>query len=335
MTKTRAVAMGLITVLAMAPAFARSNHDGNEGNEGNGGKGGQFSHSVTEIADPTIITASGKYAVTADISGLNADGCVITIAANNVELNLDGFVLDRGDGNGICADSVQKVAVRDGKIVSTSGVDTTSAIVFNNVTRFTIDSVVSYSAAAAGLGFSITDSTKGKVQYNKVLGSTTGVSVSGLDNVVTGNTISGGMLIQSDNTNVVDNTVLSNPVGLGVITVQGSFNKIMDNVASSLVMPDTDDHANAIRENTFVSSATGTAGLEIAGHDNIVRDNVIDSGSSFGLKFTGTSVDNTFRGNTAFNNAGVGCVNPSGNADFCDEGVGNLSNGGNYLPASM
>ena len=44
------------------------------------------------------------------------------------------------------------------------------------------------------------------------------------------------------------------------------------------------------------------------------------------------NVYNFYSRNTAISNNGEHCADPEGNADFCDEGVNNVSGGGNYLP---
>ena len=283
------------------------------------------------IATPTVITEPGRYIVTSDLLGGNGDRCVITIASNDVDIDLGGFVLDGGEyANGLCASGVHGIQVTNGTLFIDSADDEPTALIFDRVQRFTIRNVTLYSTEDYLLR--IIDSHKGLIENSRFLRSTEQVTVNGSEITIRRSYLPKRLWLSADRSAVVDSTAATfpgDPHATGEIRVSGSHNRIVGNAAGGVIVSAGSD-ANLVSGN--VLNLNAGPGIVVGGRRNRILDNTLIEARDFGLFFSDQSADNTYAGNVAFGNAGIDCDAPSSTAEFCDEGTGNLSAGGNYLP---
>ena len=97
---------------------------------------------ATPIWQPTIITQPGKYVLTRNVTDL--EGTPITIAASNVDLDLNGFGVT-GVDRAIFAQNVRGVTVRGGFV------EAEDAIVLLNVNDFAVRGLVVRTTDGLGL----------------------------------------------------------------------------------------------------------------------------------------------------------------------------------------
>ena len=251
------------------------------------------------IWEPTTITQSGRYIVTRDIGDVPsaAPPRAITISANFVDIDLNGFTLRTGEAV-ILAQDVRNITIHNGKIESYE-----DAIRFINVNTFVIRQVQIQSFEDPAV---VVSGAVGRLEANQIEHSFTGIVASGTGIVVQRNEIRGGFqgiqLQGCSGCTVAENT-LANGSGI-LVDLTSSGNLIAGNVLSS-------------------------AAITVDGPRNQIAENLISGYSGFGLSFSGSSSDNVYRSNTARGNGGTGCTSPP---DFCDQGTSNTTHGDNYLP---
>jgi hypothetical protein len=126
---------------------------------------------------------------------------------------------------------------------------------------------------------------------------------------------------------------------LRLTNVNGS--KFFDNVINRCglhgISADPVSNDNLFWKNVVTQAAGGVGtGLIIAGDRNSVEGNLLNFNAGRGLIFLAGADNNTYRQNTARGNAGAGaCAGACGpGTDFCNGGVGNSSNGDNWLPVA-
>jgi parallel beta-helix repeat protein len=282
------------------------------------------------IFGPTIITAPGRYVVQRDLDTLNSAFCIITIAASDVDLDLNGYRLGIERGKLICASDVSEIRVHDGVLVTGAVGDDANGVVFENVDSFALRRLTAY--APAEHAFLVHDSHHGVIEDNRILGTTEGISVTGSDITISRNVVNAGLAAEGEGLRIIGNVLTSTPGAVsdvGEIGVRGRWNVIEGNFAGSLALDDVHSSDNLIRNNVL----HGALGLSVTGHHNEIVGNFCTAGSGFGLVLRPGSAGNSYGRNRAFGNAGTDC--PAGGADFCDYGTGNVSLGGNYLPDPM
>jgi len=257
------------------------------------------------IWQPITITQSGSYVVTRDI-GANPTSNpprAITIQADDVDINLNGFALRLGEPV-IFADGVKRITVRNGEIESSE-----DAIDFRNVEQFELKDLV-IRGSEDFCTVNIFNGDDGIVEHNRIRGPIFGPTVCARGTAI---------------------VLRYNVINLGPLDFRSCIGcEASENKLQGLSL-DLTSSGNLIRDN-LVSSASGI-GIDVLGDENHIEGNLIRGSGGFGLQLGGNG--NVFRRNTARGNAGVGCVNPLGNVNFCDTGVGNTSHGDNYIPNQM
>jgi len=237
---------------------------------------------------------------------------VLSVAADNVEIDLNGLKVE-GDADIFAADVIlvngaQAVTVENGIVVGGgAGVRLASGS-----SQFSLRRLV-LRGGRTGIGVA-SGSTHGIIEDNIVQdASDDGISVSGTGVRIRGNVISAsinGIVVESCSACLISENSVQNPVVNGISINQGTGNLVL--------------------RNTISSAGTGIRVTQGGFHQ--IESNVLTDNSKFGLHLVSTSFQNVYRANTARSNGGTGCTNPSGNADFCDEGAGNTSHGDNYMP---
>jgi hypothetical protein len=251
------------------------------------------------IWQPTTITQSGSYVLTRNFRP--TEGIAITIAANNVDIDLNGFSIE-GD-HGVYATGVTGLSIHDGTI----GWEAT--LMLSDVSHFELRRVrlVIQDGSANLFG------DHGVMEDCLVVGhSGSGVHVDGRFITLRNNHIEGDpVVVDCEGCRVIGNVIS----GAG-LRVSGSGNVIADNVVTG----------------STEGALSDSDGILVHGHANHLESNVLTGRPRYGLRFSPTSTDNVYRGNTARENHGTDCSVPAVGGDFCDEGVGNTSAGDNFLP---
>jgi len=113
------------------------------------------------------------------------------------------------------------------------------------------------------------------------------------------------------------------------------FDNVVNRCSGSGILVDPGSSDNLIWKNV-VTQTSAAAGLNIFGDRNSVEGNLLNLSTGRGLIFQPGADNNTYRQNTARGNTGAGaCAGPCGpGTDFCNGGVGNSSNGDNWLPVA-
>lgn len=315
---------------------------------------------------PYVITAPGHYIVTRPLS-IATDNNIIRIFANDVDLDLNGMVLDSVSGfASVIWASGEGLTIRHGTVRGGKhGIEVVDAA------RVVIEDVQSQDADQAGIFLSNADGfalrrnnillpgqwgiaiggpfpVSGKVEDNQVRTPTNGFMFSNLLGAeISHNRIrrigpqdpfgGNGILLEGVSGSLVSDNVVEGPLGLslGVAPLGytgGDGNKVIDNVISDGKFQGIliATHGNLVLNN--VVSHCGGPGLYVDGDNNHIEGNVLSRNVGFGLQFHGYF--NVYRRNMARGNAGASCAG-TGTTDFCDEATGNASAGDNFLPGLM
>jgi len=264
----------------------------------------------TPIAVPTTITTPGQYVVTRNIA--SGAGTIITIDADDVDLDLNGFLLD-GSGSG--ASVISGVAhtglvIRNGKLIQDS-----VGIRITDGERIVIEDLQIRGAGSTGIYL---ERTAGFAVRRNVIGSQSagGIFVQGTVGTPAGGTVEttvGGLRLLSVNQCTVARNVVSDAGGQMGLEVGGGDNFILENLVTK-----------------------AGRGIAIWGERNYVVGNASNNNSSHGFVFSGN--DHVYRGNMARGNAGANGSPPACVAqcspDMCVY-VGSVnvtSQGDNFLP---
>ncbi len=251
----------------------------------------------TAIASlPFTISQSGSYYLTRNLTDMVVDQNGITVNADNVTIDLNGFTLTgtgTGYGNGIYMKGRANVEVRNGTIQKWGGC---------GVVEWSID----------GLAHRIVNL--------RVLDTSIGIALSGDSHLVkdcTANFNDWGICCQANVCSVTGNVATWNThAGIEVLagcTVTG--NTVGYNGATGILV---DANGNVIKDNTVRnnSASAPNVGIDVAGTDNTVEENVVTlctTGINFG------KAGNFFANNRAANctEAWVGtAVDGGGNKSF-------------------
>jgi hypothetical protein len=282
------------------------------------------------ISGPTVITEPGRYVVTNDLSGNNGEHCVLTIASDDVDLDLGGFVVD-GDEyeHCLCAADVAGIHVANGTLFIDSQDDEPTAMIYRNVSRFTVRNVTLFSTEDYLMR--INGGRQGLIENSRFLRSNEFVTIGGSEITIRDSYLPKRLYLGLVNSVVANNTLALVPgdsTSTGDIWLGGTNNRVVGNKAGRLVLGQHTD-GNLVQGNVF--NINRYSSILVAGSRNRIFDNILSGSGEFGLHFLHSASDNTYGGNLAVDNGGVDCDVPSTIA-LCDEGTRNVSTGSNYLP---
>src|SRR5262249_37129401 len=243
--------------------------------------------------------------------------------------------------------STRKVVLERLRISNTGGDGVILAEVFNGVVR---DSVIQ---DCGGNGVNVQGGTsprQTRVERNLIRNCTAGGIVIGGTSpqaVIVNNQIAlipgivGIDILNGIGCLVSENTVRE-VTGAGgacirLINTVGSkfFDNVVNRCAGNGIQGDPTSNDNLFWKNV-VTQATGVPGLNLFGDRNAVEGNVLNINPGRGLIFQPGADNNIYRQNTARGNTGAGaCAGLCGpGTDFCNGGIGNSSNGDNWLPVA-
>ena len=260
---------------------------------------GVASAAPTGVDDCTTIDDSGVYELTANVTNPAGGGSCLAITADDVAVDGNGHTIQTG-GTGIEATGVDNVTVRDVTATGTVGVryrDVTDGLVADVSADGRIALVVaggenvavrdSDLTGGAGLAFSADDGT---VADNRVGETTYGVSVTGNDTTVRDNRVVGALGIHGGNADSLfvsgrDNLVVGNVVTGGQVdrlVVAGTNTTVRDNrvrgVGNGSDYFDSRDGLVVAGTNHTVvandASRNRDAGIVVSGAGHTVHDNV-------------------------------------------------------------
>jgi hypothetical protein len=291
------------------------------------------------ISEPTIITEPGRYVVTNDIDGVNAEYCVISIEADDVDLDLDGHVLDANSATGLCARDVERIAVYDGRLHSDSTDDSDDHdedvrnLIFENVSNFVVRKIVTLNSGEYSMRFS--GCTKGVIEDNEIIHARKGAIISrGFKLALRGNVFPARLSVACEQCDITGNTILpfvSSAGGpAGELRIAGSNNIVADNVLGSATLFETATD-NSLRGNLF--NAGG--GLVVHGQRNRIIGNTMTNAAGFGLTFSASSRSNFYDENVAYGNAGGTCAGSADGTNSCDAGTSNFRGERNSMVPSV
>jgi len=272
------------------------------------------------IWEETVITESGHYYLARDI-GDNPGGHdgipAITITADDVDINLNGFALREGQPT-IYADGVKGLSIHDGTLIAQD-----EALGLYNVERVELRRLRSFGGDPDRL-FTVSGTSIIIEDCIITVWGNPALVLTGTNIVVRSNQFEGGDIpVDCTACRILDNSFLSTTLALS-----GSGNTVVNNVFANGSGVGVNDDGNMILQNTFKNSA-----LDIVGDRNLIDSNLISEAGDYGLSFQGNY--NVYRRNISRGNAGTGCTGLGSGADFCDEGTNNTSGGGNFMPDEM
>ena len=323
----------------------------------------------TPIFAPTTITADGKYIVTRNIGP--APTALITVLSSNVDIDLNGFVLDNGATPSpvisiALAGGVEQITIRNGSLRGGSaGIDASvpaTKAVFEDLkiqgpggTGIHLIDASSLAirrnlvTAPGGVAILIDGAAtahSGTIEGNVVRDAGNGIQVfNGSSLTVLGNRIEGGAgngieLVSGDGCLLSENTI-ERVTGMGINLANSIGNKLYDNVVreakSHAIHLDPASNDNLVVMNSATNNGFGLPGghgLFVEGRQNLIDRNILNSNSGFGLRFTAGSASNTFGRNMARGNGGgvAPCASGLFPPNSCNDGAGNSSFGDNLIP---
>jgi hypothetical protein len=259
------------------------------------------------IWQPTTITQPGKYILTRNVNASSV-APVITIAASNVDLDLNGFTITQttNDSVVIRADDVNGLSIHSGTITGNGG--RFRGIVLSNVTQFAVRRIL-FNGDTERPAIDTAASSSGVIENNLIYNFEPGMrlltasAVVLRDNVLWGN--DGGIQLVCSGCTVSGNTLTG---AVQQIDLAGTGSKIHDNTLDTLFVSGT---------NTLILDNVFTGSLWVSGQRNHIEGNLINSDLSLQTSSSG----NVYRRNTA--------------AAFSDSGTNNKSHGDNYMPNQM
>ena len=255
----------------------------------------------------------------------------ITIAANNITLNLNGRTVRGtdapGDGAGILLRNVTGVTVRNGRVILFDAGVVIEGGSNNTITEISAQENIGTRATDFGDGIAAFGSSNNTIRRNKVQhnGPFSGISLVGNsdNNVVDSNTVQGNNVqssptlmddigIRVEGPGVNNNTVSNNKVeGSGLDGIQVFFFAANSGNIT---------RGNILRGNGFHNKAHRTGNGFVSGaRENLVERNTAERNAASGIRINGQN--NTIRNNTARNNARLvnpGTINAGGAFDLHD-----------------
>jgi parallel beta-helix repeat protein len=295
----------------------------------------------TPIFAPTTISADGKYIVTRNIGP--APTALITVLSTNVDIDLNGFVLDNGPTpqpviSISLAGGVEQITIRNGSLKGGSaGIDAsvpaTKAVIEDvkiqgpsgiGIHLLDVSSLAirrNLVTSSGGVGIVVDGAGtahSGTIEGNVVRDAAGGIlvfngsSVAVLHNRIDGGTGNGIDLVGGDGCLLSENTI-ERVNGMGINLVNSIGNKLYDNVVrearSHAIHLDPASNDNLVVMNSATNNGFGLPGghgLFVEGKQNFIDRNILNSNSGFGLRLAAGSASNTFGRNMARGNAGGG-----------------------------
>lgn len=312
------------------------------------------------VYDPAAPLANpGKYVLTR-----NLPGAALQILSSEVELDLNGFVLD-GAGAAVRvieAIGLKNVVIKNGTIVSGDvGVflescenvrvenvmligQNISGIELVRTTNFDVSEntltgagVVGIRVDAAGVGI-----VQGHLRNNRLHDMTRGFELRELgSSVIEGNVVQsiGGDGLSCDSSAGLlfrRNTVRE--TGQNGMRMGGcSSSRFEHNVIADAVLVGMRFDAGSV-DNTLLQNAvtaSGEHGIVIEGERNVIRGNTMHVNGFAGLFFAPTANDNVISENSAQGNNFAGPVCGAPSTDFCDSGTPWVTNGDSFMPFAL
>jgi parallel beta-helix repeat protein len=313
----------------------------------------------TPIWEPTIITDPGRYVVTRNIS---SGGPVISIAADGVDIDLNGFVLEAPGAPAVIESSGHsQISIHDGTV--RSAVDNIFIEFGKNVVIEDVHN--NFAAGTAILLSGVTDFALRRNQISDAFGAGISVDPFGVAPFTTGvmsdNLIERagiGIGVESGSSVTLErNRIYATSTGHG-IRVGGSSavllteNTVRETAAHGIWLEGSTGcklHNNLVSLAGFIGieigfttytlvldnvvSGSADSGIFVSGEGNHIERNVMSkngaAGFGFGLHLVGGSPasPNVYRGNTATGNVGPAAACPFPvSLDFCDAtGGANMS----------
>lgn len=268
------------------------------------------------FAAPTTLAAPGRYFVTRNLA--IAAGSLITITSDDVDLDLNGFVLSStaaapaitatsvngvtihngtiiGGGSNIQIDSGQRIVIEDVHAVGAAD----WAVLLNDSTQFVVRRVLARSAADCAIYVSnspAVPSAQGTIADNLIEDCGCGISVSSSN------------VANPANVAIVNNAVRGNTIATAIIVAWGAGCLIAENTIEDIGGYGMFLQTNRCRISNNVVSRAGSTGLAYGiqqnGSDNLFLNNVVSSGGFDGFLIIGSR--NYLEGNLANSNAGFG-----------------------------
>ena len=263
----------------------------------------QDAFGVTSVTDCGDLNIAGEtYVLANDITSTTFPNC-ITIKADNITFDGNGFTITNGGGTnfGVFVDPVNSVTVKNVEVVD---------FVFGIVTNTGGDNHVIEGITAKennrGIDFRTSNTlvTGNTLEDNDVMGIFGSGNLAG--STVSDNTLTdtgNGIQIIGDGISITDNTLNINNIGIALggaddNTITG--NSISQSIAQGIRIEGT-SHDNLVTGNTIIDHA-GSAGIIIFNNafDNTISDNTL-SGNSHGVRLSSTTgniiSDNTISSN--------------------------------------
>jgi parallel beta-helix repeat protein len=276
------------------------------------------------ISEPGTVSASGSYIVTCDLTA--ASGAAISVAADNVTIDLDGHTVSALNGWGIRMDSGKNLKVSNGRIVAASGVqfissgghvhvtdlDITVTGTAGNVYGILVESggtepgygvvrgnairLQTYSSLSFGISYWY---AKGSIEDNKITAFDRGIQLYSANNVFVQQNYCGGnhwgLNVWSSTNIVIKNNILSDNTDFGMRLADADLNTIAENSVSGnpnygIYLDSNSDH-NDIHHNT--TACDSGVGMYIWGCGNIYSNNKAPGacGASMNTTCTDPNID--------------------------------------------
>jgi hypothetical protein len=287
---------------------------------------------------PVTISASGSYRLTSDLTVPDENTNAISITADSVTLDLNGFSIagpgSAGTGIGVVA-ATSRVSVRNGRVrgMGSNAIDLGALgrvedvdVISNGGPGITLgDAAIALrNRLWSNTGSGITAGDGARVSDNWIAGTSVSAISVGSGASVSGNYVSGSdhAIVASSDAVITGNRCYSGDTGILV-----QFGGV---VASNLVYAAGTDDAIAVGEGVVVrhnvvnlnSGSSGIAGIEANTGNTIIGNLVNANGSgSHGIEFTGSG--NAYVDNVIMNGTGNDVTGPGveiGN-NFCCDGT--------------
>ncbi|MFN7965405.1 MAG: right-handed parallel beta-helix repeat-containing protein [Acidobacteriota bacterium] len=315
---------------------------------------------ATPVGAPTTIAQPGRYVVTTNLTNVST---VITINADRVDLDLGGHVLSttsttlpvikvqsqahvrihsgvvRGGDEGVNVRSSSDVRLEDLQIVDSSG----NGIEFWDTTGLEVVGCIVRDAGTGGI-----DLDGNALEFDGLLAGSQ-ITSPGLDGIharssnglrISDNSIqnaaAAGINIESTSFNLLHGNLIETAAREGVriglsSVMRMSSNVIRASLFDGLAITNTSDDGAVDRN---VISACSRDGIDNSGSRLTFRSNLLDANGHLGMRFGAGGPDNVYRSNLARGSAagGPACAGAVSTNDFCDEALGNSSQGDNYIP---
>jgi hypothetical protein len=271
---------------------------------------------------PLTITAPGSYYLTRNLTGaVGQDG--ITVNADDVTIDLNGFMLAGPGANGIVAVGA-RIAIRNGTVSgwSQTGITAGAGALVENI-RASNNPGRGISAGNNSVVQSCTVTNSGTVAAGRGIAAGTGSLVSKclvtgtsganaiainaasgstvMDSTARDNAAAGGFGIQAGNSSMILRCESSINSGVTAAINVNASGKIIDCVASG--NPGTNSHGITAVSHVLITGCTGGDGININNRCTVTNNSVTENAND-GIEVVGSY--NRLEGNNVIGNAAVG-----------------------------